>query len=432
MALDTSLPNAVQQPHEGYFQSGSALSRVLTEAPYLARCSDDKTATRVRPREYAIRYPYMQINRPGMVAWLIFDLDHSNCLAWSDAGLPAPNLIVRNRQNGHSHLYYAIHGVCTSEGGRSHPIQYMKAVYQAFAAALNADPEYNSGPVAKTPGHPWWETQELHSHVHDLAELAREVDLSSSKPWIKGPRLDAASHSRHCLLFERLRYYAYSRVVQAREAGNFEAFSRQLEAHAFNCNQFKSQGFSQDLPLSSLKATVKSVARWTWDHYQGAGSCHRGVMQLDKALPLEERQRQAAIRTHGLRIQEAQSKIRKACRELRAAGQRITYTAIAAQAGLSRQTVSKHRQVLSEPNTTAVTPIAPLQTQSQSRAGGADRGAECNQIAKVKLAVHQVPAALRAGFCADELPDGDASPAVASPSDPDGEWLDTPNSAPPD
>ena len=40
-----------------FFQSGTALNRVLTEAPYLPRCSDDKTATRVRPREYAIRYP---------------------------------------------------------------------------------------------------------------------------------------------------------------------------------------------------------------------------------------------------------------------------------------------------------------------------------------------------------------------------------------
>lgn len=81
---------------------------MLLEAPYLPRCSDDKTATRIRPREYAIRYPYMQVNRPGMVSWLIFDLDHSNALIWEDAGLPAPNLIVRNRKSGHSHLYYAI------------------------------------------------------------------------------------------------------------------------------------------------------------------------------------------------------------------------------------------------------------------------------------------------------------------------------------
>lgn len=85
-----------------FFHSGTALNRVLTEAPYLPRCSDDKMATRVRPREYAIRYPHMQVNRPGFVSWLIFDLDHANAMIWEDVGLPAPNLIVRNRQSGHS------------------------------------------------------------------------------------------------------------------------------------------------------------------------------------------------------------------------------------------------------------------------------------------------------------------------------------------
>ena len=116
------------QTADRFFQSGTALNRVLTEAPYLPRCSDDKTATRVRPREYAIRYPYMQVNRPGFVSWLIFDLDHSNALIWEDAGLPAPNLIVRNRKSGHSHLYYAIPPVCTTESARSKPIAYMKAI----------------------------------------------------------------------------------------------------------------------------------------------------------------------------------------------------------------------------------------------------------------------------------------------------------------
>ena len=65
---------------ERFFQSGTALNRVLTEAPYLPRCSADKTATRIRPREYAIRYPYMQVNRPGFVSWLIFDLDHAHAM----------------------------------------------------------------------------------------------------------------------------------------------------------------------------------------------------------------------------------------------------------------------------------------------------------------------------------------------------------------
>ncbi|RMU59990.1 hypothetical protein ALP29_05133, partial [Pseudomonas syringae pv. avii] len=183
------LASSTHLPPARFFEEGTALNRLLLEAPYMARCSDDKTATRVRPREYALRYPYMQVNRPGMVSWLVFDLDHANALAWDDAGLPAPNLMVRNRKSGHSQLFYAVPSVCTTENARAKPIQYMKAIYAAFAARLDADVDYHGGPVAKTPGHPWWETTEFHSHVYELGELASAVELTV-KPWATGPKLD--------------------------------------------------------------------------------------------------------------------------------------------------------------------------------------------------------------------------------------------------
>lgn len=58
----------IDTPPSRFFEPGGVFNRVLMEAPYQARCSDNKTAARVRPREHAIRYPYMQINRPGMVS----------------------------------------------------------------------------------------------------------------------------------------------------------------------------------------------------------------------------------------------------------------------------------------------------------------------------------------------------------------------------
>ncbi len=336
-------------PTQRFFEGGTALHRVLLECSYLPRCDYDKTATRIRPREYAIRYPYMQVNRPGMVSWLIFDLDHTKAMIWEDVGLPAPNLIVRNRQSGHSHLYYAISPVCTTVSARSSPIAYMKAVYAAFAVRLDADTEFHSGPVAKTPGHPWWLTHELHSHVYELGELADYVELASASPWgKKGPRLDEVSHSRHCILFEHLRYYAYSIVNREREKGSFATFTRLLEAYAHNRNNFRQLGFRDDLARSSLRATVKSVARWTWDRYRGDSRCQRGVMQLDKDVPLVERQRLAAARTHDVRHKATESKVRAACRFLQQKREVLTQAAIARVAGLSRQTVAAYKHVLTE------------------------------------------------------------------------------------
>ena len=330
------------------FQAGTALNRVFEEAPYFPRCSDDKTATLTRPRHYAVRYPYMQINRRDFVSWLIFDLDHSHLHIWEDVGLPAPNLVVRNRNNGHAHLFYAITPVCTSVAARSAPIAFMKAVYAAFAAKLEADTQFHSGPVAKTPGHPWWYTWELHSHVYELGELADHVDLPVASPWGRGPRLDEFSHSRHCILFEHLRHYAYSIVNRERVGGSFAGFMRLLEAFAHNKNSFARLGFTSDLSYASLRATVKSVARWTWERYTGSGRCHRGVMRLDQALPLKARQRLAAERTHAMRQRSTESKVRAACNALRTQGAAVTQTAIARLAGLARQTVASYKHVLQD------------------------------------------------------------------------------------
>jgi len=367
--------HAIDQDQQGrFFQAGTALNRVLTEAPYLPRCSDDKTATRVRPREYAIRYPYMQVNRPGFVSWLVFDLDHANAMLWDDAGLPAPNLIVRNRATGHSHLYYAIPPVCTTENARPQPIAYMKAVYAAFAARLNADTDFHSGPVAKTPGHPWWLTQELHNQVYELGELADYVDLALASPWGKGPYLDEVSHSRHCILFEHLRYYAYSIVKRERESGSFSSFTRRLEAYAHNRNSFHKLGFMENLAHSSIRASVKSVARWTWDRYTGSSRCHRGVMQLGRDLPLVERQRLAAARTNAVRSKATESRIRAARAFLQQKGEALTQASVGRIAGLSRQTVATYKHVLND----VLKPVLRLAT------------AKANDV---KYGVHQVAAA---------------------------------------
>ena len=369
--------NSVAEPDVRYFEHGTALHRVLQEAAYIPRCSDNKTATRTRPREFAVRYPYMQINRPGLVSWLIFDLDHANSMIWEDAGLPAPNLIVRNRASGNSHLYYAITPVCTTEAARDKPIAFMKAVYAAFSIALRADPNFHSGPVAKTPGHPWWSTEELHNSVYELGALADYVDLAVAAPWAKRVKVDDIAHSRHCLLFEHLRHYAYSIVNRERQSGSYDGFVRWLDAKAHELNRFTVQGFAQDLPLSSLKATIRSIARWTWTNYTGSGRCKRGIMQLDPELPLPARQSLAAERTHSERHKSTADRIRAACRLLQQRGESLTQMAIGRIAGVTRQTVATYKTIVEQARQT-------LKTAEAQSAVAAPAG--------VKFATHQVPA----------------------------------------
>ena len=358
----------------------SALNRIMDEAPYLSRCSSNKTAAKIRPREHAVNYPWMQINRSGMVSWLIFDLDHTNPFVWQDENLPEPNIAVINRNSGKSHLFYAIVPVCTTENARSGPIQYMKSVYNAMGSRLDADPAY-SGPVAKTPGHPWWHTLELHNRVYDLGELSEYVELEVT-PWGSSPNIEALSHSRHEMLFEWLRHYAYSIVNKERESGSFTTFNRLLDAHAHNKNNFKTMKFSANLTANQVAATVKSVARWTWDKYHGDSRCHRGVMGLDPALPLNNRQQASAARTHQKRQSATESKIRLACANLLEKGERLTQVAVATLARITRQTVAKYKHLL----TLANDPKKPATNVIQM-------GASCKPE-NVTYGVHQIPASL--------------------------------------
>jgi len=334
-------------PPYAYRNSRSPLSRVIDEMPYLARCSDNKTAGLVRPREFAVAQPYVQVNRTNVVSWLVFDLDHANAAIWQDEELPAPNMVVRNRTSGKAHLFYAIEPVLTGENARPRPIAYMKAVYDSLSERLEADKAY-SGPVAKTPGHPWWETTEFHNHVHDLGELSEHLELKVKPYWSKEPDLDAVAHSRHCTLFEKLRYFAYSIVNDERRSGSYSSFCRRLRQFADQQNRFRKAGFTENLRVSQVRATVKSVSRWTWTRYTGRSDCHRGVMRLDKNVPLGDRQRLSAKRTHEVRRTASERKVRLACLELRQKGEKLTAVAVARAAGVTRQTVARYRHVLTE------------------------------------------------------------------------------------
>lgn len=357
--------------------------RLIDEAPYYSRCSTNKTAANMKPREFAMRYPYMGVNRNDMVSWLVFDIDHDhlaipNPYIWQDANLPPPNLIVRNRCNNKAHLYYAITPVCVSDKARAKPMQYMKAIYKAMATRLESDEQY-SGPMAKTPFHPWWITTELHDQEYSLGELADYVELEQTPPWGQKELADT-SHSRHCTLFEHLRYFAYSIVNKERDQGSYKSFKSRVHHYASAKNHFVEQGFDANLPESSIKATVKSVSRWTWDHYTGRSDCNRYVMLLSPTLPLSEKQSLAAKRTHQQRSEKTLQRIFVAVRRMLESKVDISFSAIAKFSQLSRQTIAKYREQIKEilRSPKGIIPLASLFRQKQD----------------VNYAVHQITAPL--------------------------------------
>lgn len=320
--------------------------------PHSVYCSNENNARSRASRTGAFSFPYMQVNSKNLKNWLVFDIDHDNPFIWEDVGLPPPNISViskgvhksgikRGKPKRSSHLYYAIPGVATSVNGREGPIAYMKAIYQAMALLLQADLNY-SGPVAKTPGHERWTTIEYHSDEFSLGELAEYVDLESKPKWSVGPKLDDVSHSRNCTLFELTRFYAYSQVDKMRQRSSLSEFDKLIYAYATSHNRFLETGaFDFNLNDSEIRATSKSIARWTWEKYRGTGK-HRGVMNLDKTLPLHERQNLAAQRSAKLKRNRSFIAVRNAARSLKDSNKILTQITVAKLAGLTRQTTAKY------------------------------------------------------------------------------------------
>ena len=337
----------------------TALSRFFGEAPYYPRCSYNKTATLSRPRHLAFDYPYMQINRNDMRSWLVFDLDHPGDWLWESEQFPAPNLIVRDPRTGSSHWFYAIEPVLTGTNARPRPLRFMQSVYRAMRSRIGADVEYSGGPVAKTPGHPQWETLELHGKVYSLGELADypffdEHQAKQPPPWHSQRRevFDDETtelNSRHVSLFLSLQKIAFSSVWSFRCQGAkaYPRFYNHLLSQAHGLNRFRLMGFTKgNLPQSSIKSTVKSVSRWVWDNYYASSRPNRGVMNLDPSLPHRERQRLSAARTKAMRIENSIKRIRAAVKSLRSQGTRVSFTSIARESGLCRQTVSKYKSAV--------------------------------------------------------------------------------------
>lgn len=231
----------------------------LPKKPY---CTNElASGLRIRSASSAISHKYIQPNHPNSKLWLLFDIDRPTAPEelTDDLLLPAPTIFIQNPKNRHAHALYALETAVHLNSGSSYKaMRFAAAVDVSLSNAMNADAGY-AGLICKNPLHEAWRTYAI-GDSYDLHELAEYVDLSA---W-NNPRkhLPEVGLGRNCTLFDKTRVWAY-KAIRANYGISYNAWLDEVFTQALCYNT----GFDAPLPISEIKATAKSIAKYTLTHF---------------------------------------------------------------------------------------------------------------------------------------------------------------------
>lgn len=241
--------------------------------PHKPYCMDEKPGLmQIRPKKLAVTKPYIQVNPPVTLVYLVFDIDRNDAsVCWYDENLPKPFWTAQNlsefldpsdaelERMGHGHLCYMLKlPVCTSDMASIKAIKYAQAIYYAYALRLGADLSY-SQLITKNPLHEHWRTTFWTDQAYSLDYLADFVELPKKIP----PKLEVVGLGRNCTIFEKGRYWAYKAIRDYMHLDSSHEWERAVRAQIEAINS----GFEQPLPYSEVKATAKSIAKWVWQRF---------------------------------------------------------------------------------------------------------------------------------------------------------------------
>jgi hypothetical protein len=152
-------------------------------------------------------------------------------------------------------------------------MRYLAAVEAAMRAKLEADPGY-SGLITKNPMHKAWRT-----FWHPAGGLYCLDDLSE---WLELPKYinkrdkpERVGIGRNVDTFDHLRHLAYRSVRGWKERGGQGVFVYYLNSLHDHAQQYTHNEHPSPLDHRECHHIAKSVARWTWNHFDVEASDKR-------------------------------------------------------------------------------------------------------------------------------------------------------------
>ena len=240
-----------------------ALDHFISTIPKKPYATDDLAyGVKIHNKETALLKAYLQPNHPYYLHNIVFDLDYSASLVeilYSKTGIPLPNLIVENKENGRSHaIYYLKTPVFKTDASKPKPIIYLNAIQRTLQHVLDADVNY-TGLICKNPLNDRWRTNTLRQTPYTLDDLANKLDIDyreASKP-VKLD--DAVGLGRNCYLFHTVRHWAYVAIRKHRGA-RYSLWLQSVLDHCLKLNE----SITDPLGYNEVKGIAKSISRYCW------------------------------------------------------------------------------------------------------------------------------------------------------------------------
>ena len=130
-------------------------------------------------------------------------------IIYSKVGIPLPNLLVENPENGKAHLLFQLETpIYKTDASRPKPIIYANAIIKRLEELFDADVGY-SGLITKNPFSSEWRVSTLRSRPYSLNELALNLVLSWKEVNQPIAKDEATGLGRNCYIFHTARHWAY-------------------------------------------------------------------------------------------------------------------------------------------------------------------------------------------------------------------------------
>lgn len=239
------------------------LDQFISTIPNKPYASDNLNyGVKICSKDAALLKVYLQPNHPYYLHNIVFDLDYEASLVeilYSKTGIPLPNLIIENKENGRSHAIYQLKTpVFKTDASRQKPIIYLNAIHRTLQHVLDADANY-SGLICKNPLNDRWRTNTLRHTPYSLDELANKLEIDwkqISKP-IKQD--EAVGLGRNCYIFHKARHWSYVAIRKHRGA-TYNQWLQSVLDHCLKLNE----GITEPLGYNEVKGIAKSISRYCW------------------------------------------------------------------------------------------------------------------------------------------------------------------------